>query len=99
MPGLNRMVHETDIVEMELKSKKFSLNVRKKEAIEPPEPIYVCPITPAASQLWTVIKHFLVLPPFCWWQSSQHTWSHLSSVPPDINCGSVLSELGNGFDE
>ena len=37
----SRMVHETDIVEMELKSKKFTLAVRKKEAIEPPEPIYV----------------------------------------------------------
>ena len=31
------MVHDTDIVELELKSKKFSLAVRKKEAIEPAE--------------------------------------------------------------
>ena len=37
----HRMVHETDIVEMELKSKKFTLAVRKKEAIEQPEPVYV----------------------------------------------------------
>ena len=34
------MVNETDIVELELKSKKFSLTVRKKDAIERPEPIY-----------------------------------------------------------
>ncbi|KAK9812238.1 hypothetical protein WJX73_006298 [Symbiochloris irregularis] len=31
---LIKMVHETDIVEMELKSNKFSLAVRKKEAID-----------------------------------------------------------------
>lgn len=30
------MVHDTDIVELELKSKKFSLAVRKREALEPP---------------------------------------------------------------
>lgn len=35
-----RMVHDTDIVELELKSKKFSLAVRKKEAVETPEPAY-----------------------------------------------------------
>lgn len=34
------MVNETDIVELELKSRKFSLAVRKKDAIEKPEPIY-----------------------------------------------------------
>ena len=34
------MVHDTDIVELELKSKKFSLAVRKKEALETPEPTY-----------------------------------------------------------
>jgi hypothetical protein len=34
------MVHDTDIVELELKSKKFSLSVRKKEALEKPEPVY-----------------------------------------------------------
>ncbi|KAK9846390.1 hypothetical protein WJX81_002764 [Elliptochloris bilobata] len=33
-----RMVHDTDIVELELKSKRFSLAVRKKEALESPEP-------------------------------------------------------------
>lgn len=43
---LIRMVHETDIVEMELKSKKFSLAVRKKEAIEPPEPVFAPPQYP-----------------------------------------------------
>lgn len=32
------MVHETDIVELELRSKRFSLAVRKKEAIEALEP-------------------------------------------------------------
>lgn len=32
-----RMVHDTDIVELELKSKRFSLAVRKKEALESPE--------------------------------------------------------------
>ncbi len=35
-----RMVHDTDIVELELKSKKFSLSVRKKEALEKAEPVY-----------------------------------------------------------
>ena len=34
------MVHDTDIVELELKSKKFSLSMKKKEALEKPEPIY-----------------------------------------------------------
>ncbi len=34
------MVHSTDIVELELKSKKFSLSVKKKEALEQPEPVY-----------------------------------------------------------
>ena len=34
------MVHDTDIVELELKSKKFSLSMKKKEAVERPEPIY-----------------------------------------------------------
>jgi hypothetical protein len=29
-----RMVHDTDIVELELRSKRFSLAVRKKEALE-----------------------------------------------------------------
>ena len=32
------MVHDTDIVELELKSKRFSLAVRKKEALESSEP-------------------------------------------------------------
>ena len=32
------MVHDTDIVELELRSKRFSLAVRKKEAIEALEP-------------------------------------------------------------
>jgi acetyl-CoA carboxylase biotin carboxyl carrier protein len=35
-----KMVHSTDIVELELSSKKFSLTVRKKEALEQPEPVY-----------------------------------------------------------
>ena len=34
------MVHSTDIVELELSSNKFSLSVRKKEALEQPEPVY-----------------------------------------------------------
>ena len=38
---LYRMVHSTDIVEFELRSKKFSLAVRKKEALEVPEPVYM----------------------------------------------------------
>lgn len=37
------MVHDTDIVELELKSKKFSLAVRKKEALEKAEPVYQVP--------------------------------------------------------
>lgn len=36
-----RMVHSTDIVEFELRSKKFSLAVRKKEALVQPEPMYL----------------------------------------------------------
>lgn len=35
------MVHDTDIVELELRSKRFSLAVRKKEAIEVPEPTVI----------------------------------------------------------
>jgi hypothetical protein len=31
------MVHDTDIVELELKSKRFSLSVKKKEALKQPE--------------------------------------------------------------
>ena len=44
IPGIHcslghcRMVHDTDIVELELRSKRFSLAVRKKEAIEAVEP-------------------------------------------------------------
>ena len=37
-----RMVNTTDIVELELKSKRFSLAMRKKEAIAVPEPPQVC---------------------------------------------------------
>ncbi|KAL0022714.1 hypothetical protein WJX77_005797 [Trebouxia sp. C0004] len=36
-----KMVHSTDIVEFELRSKKFSLAVRKKEAVVQPEPMYL----------------------------------------------------------
>jgi acetyl-CoA carboxylase biotin carboxyl carrier protein len=32
------MVHDTDIVELSLNSKKFKLSVKKKEALEVPEP-------------------------------------------------------------
>ena len=35
------MVHSTDIVEFELRSKKFSLAVRKKEALAQAEPVYI----------------------------------------------------------
>ncbi len=31
---VGRLVHDTDIVEFELKSKRFSLSVRKKEALQ-----------------------------------------------------------------
>jgi hypothetical protein len=34
-----RMVNDTDIVELELKSKKFSLSVRKQEALKSAEPV------------------------------------------------------------
>ncbi len=38
-----RLVNNTDIVELELKSKKFNLTVRKKEALKAAEPvIQVC---------------------------------------------------------
>lgn len=36
-----KMVHSTDIVEFELRSKRFSLAVRKKEAVVQPEPMYL----------------------------------------------------------
>ncbi|KAL3132273.1 hypothetical protein ABBQ32_008858 [Trebouxia sp. C0010 RCD-2024] len=36
-----KMVHSTDIVEFELRSKRFSLAVRKKEALVQPEPVYI----------------------------------------------------------
>ena len=36
-----RMVHDTDIVELELRSKRFSLAVRKKEALESQEPTVI----------------------------------------------------------
>lgn len=36
-----KMVHSTDIVEFELRSKKFSLAVRKKEALAQAEPVYI----------------------------------------------------------
>lgn len=36
---LHRMVHDTDIIELELKSKKFSLNLRKKEALQAQQPV------------------------------------------------------------
>lgn len=40
-----RMVHDTDIIELELKSKKFTLNLRKKEALQAEQPViqYVSP--------------------------------------------------------
>ena len=34
------MVNQSDLVELELKSKRFTLALRKKEALEPPEPVY-----------------------------------------------------------
>lgn len=43
---MDRMVHDTDIVELELRSKRFSLAVRKKEAIEVPEPTVVYQVCP-----------------------------------------------------
>lgn len=43
LPPQCRMVNSTDVVELELKSKRFSLSMRKKEAIAPPEaPPQVC---------------------------------------------------------
>lgn len=38
-----RMVNQSDLVELELKSKRFTLALRKKEALEPPEPVYQAP--------------------------------------------------------
>lgn len=37
----HRMVNETDIVELELKSKRFNLSVKKKEALKAEQPIQV----------------------------------------------------------
>ena len=34
------MVNDTDIVELELKSKKFTLSMKKKEALAKAEPVY-----------------------------------------------------------
>ena len=44
-----RMVHETDIVEFSLNSKKFKLAVKKKEALEAMEPQFVHVQAPLAS--------------------------------------------------
>jgi acetyl-CoA carboxylase biotin carboxyl carrier protein len=47
------MVQETDIVELELKSKRFSLSVRKKEALKAAEPTVIMQAAPApAPQAW-----------------------------------------------
>jgi biotin carboxyl carrier protein len=42
-----RMVHSTDIVELELNSKKFKLSVKKKEALEASEPQIIHMSAPA----------------------------------------------------
>lgn len=51
LTDLIRMVHDTDIVELELKSKKFSLAVRKREALETPEPViqHAAPAAPVVA--------------------------------------------------
>jgi acetyl-CoA carboxylase biotin carboxyl carrier protein len=42
------MVHDTDIIELELKSKKFNLSLRKKEALKSEQPvIQVCSFDPS----------------------------------------------------
>lgn len=49
------MVHDTDIVELELKSKKFSLAVRKREALAPPPaPVQVVAAPPPMAATPTV---------------------------------------------
>lgn len=45
-PPTNSMVQETDIVELELKSKRFSLSVRKKEALKAAEPTVIMQAAP-----------------------------------------------------
>lgn len=45
---LIKMVHSTDIVELELNAKKFKLSVKKKEALETPEPHFIQVPGPAA---------------------------------------------------
>lgn len=45
------MVHDTDIVELELKSKRFSLAVRKKEALEVAEPTVIYQVRQCAFAL------------------------------------------------
>lgn len=39
--SMPRMVNETDIVELELKSKRFNLSVKKKEALKAEQPVQV----------------------------------------------------------
>lgn len=56
------MVHDTDIVELELRSKRFSLAVRKKEAIEVPEPTVVYQVCPYAEVLSFCIQHACLHP-------------------------------------
>ena len=46
------MVHDTDIVELELRSKRFSLAVRKKEAIEALEPQVVYQVCLCSRPRW-----------------------------------------------
>lgn len=51
------MVHDTDIVELELKSKKFSLSVKKKEALEKAEPVYQQLVIPYLFNCWQSSVH------------------------------------------
>ena len=74
--ALHRMVHDTDIVELELKSKKFSLAVRKKEALKQPEPLYQVRCT------WTCCTWTRAYLPCCLTLNRPSTF--LNKAPPQM---------------
>ena len=53
------MVHDTDIVELELKSKRFSLSVKKKEALKAAEPMVQVRVCDLPARCLRVRVHLL----------------------------------------
>ena len=51
-----KAVDTSDVVELELKGKKFSMTVRKLEAMKVPEPVYVQMSSPQAGMSASILK-------------------------------------------